>query len=57
MAKKYLEANEKAIKQIEKRIEKENIDCDFEKLTSYIYTDKKSYDITEPFNFLISQSL
>ena len=41
IAKKYLEANEKAINQIEKRIEKENIDCDFEKLTSYIYTDKK----------------
>lgn len=27
------------------------------KQRAYIYTDKKSYDITEPFNFLISQSL
>lgn len=40
MAKKYLEANERAIRKIEERIQKENIDCDFEKLTSYIYTDK-----------------
>lgn len=27
------------------------------KQRAYIYTDKKSYDITEPFNFLISQKL
>lgn len=40
-AKKYLEANEKAINKIEDRIKNENIECDFERLNSYIYTTKK----------------
>lgn len=40
-AKKYLEANEKAINKIENRIKNENIECDFERLNSYIYTTKK----------------
>ena len=40
-AKDYLEANERAIKNIKSIIEKENIDCDFETQNSYIYTTKK----------------
>lgn len=40
-AKKYLEANEKAINKIENIIKNENIECDFERLNSYIYTTKK----------------
>ena len=40
VAKKYLEANQKAIDKIENRVKKENIDCDFERLNSYVYTTK-----------------
>lgn len=40
-AKKYLEANEQAIKNIENIILKENINCDFEKQSSYVFTQKK----------------
>ena len=40
-AKDYLEVNEKAIKNIESIINKEQIDCDFEMQNSYIYTTKK----------------
>ena len=40
-AKDYLEANEKAIKNIQDIINKEQIDCDFEHQNSYIYTTKK----------------
>ena len=40
-AKDYLEANEKAIKNIQDIINKEQIDCDFENQNSYIYTTKK----------------
>ena len=39
-AKKYLEANEQAIKNIENIVIKENIDCDFEKQDSYVFTQK-----------------
>ena len=41
VAKKYLEANQKAIDKIENRVKKENIDCDFERLNSYVYTTKR----------------
>ena len=37
-AKKYLEANEEAIKNIEKIVTEEKIDCDFEKQNSYVFT-------------------
>ena len=37
-ARKYYEANENAIKNIESIINKEKIDCDFEKQTAYIFT-------------------
>lgn len=37
-AKQYLKANEKAIKNIEKIVKEENIECDFEKQDSYVYT-------------------
>lgn len=37
-AKQYLKANEKAIKNIEKIIEEENIECDFEHQDAYVYT-------------------
>lgn len=41
-AKAYLEANKKAILNIKKIIDLENIDCDFEYQTNYIYTTKKN---------------
>ena len=37
-ARKYYEANEKAIRNIKDIIDKENIDCDFEYAPSYIFT-------------------
>ena len=37
-AKKYLKANEEAIKNIENIINKENIDCDFERRSSFVFT-------------------
>lgn len=39
-AKQYLEANEKAIRDIERIIKEENINCDFEKQSAYVYTTK-----------------
>ena len=40
-AKDYLEANEKAILNIKKIIDDENINCDFEFQNSYVYTESK----------------
>ena len=40
-AKQYLYANENAIRQIENIIKKENIECDFEIQSSYVYTTKQ----------------
>lgn len=40
-AHKYLEANEKAIINIEKIIEKEKINCDFEKKSAYVFVQKQ----------------
>lgn len=37
-AKKYYEANEKAINNIENIIKKENIECNFKRVDSYVYT-------------------
>lgn len=37
-AKKYYKANEKAINNIEQIIKEENIECDFERVDSYVYT-------------------
>jgi hypothetical protein len=37
-AKKYYNSNQEAIKNIEKIIEIENIDCDFEKQDAYVFT-------------------
>lgn len=39
-ARKYYEANENAIRNIENIIKKENIDCDFEHQPAYVYTQK-----------------
>ncbi len=39
-AKKYLNANEMAIKEIERIIKEEKIDCDFKKENSYVFTRK-----------------
>lgn len=39
-AKKYYEANEQAIKNIEKIVENEKIDCDFKRQSAYVYTEK-----------------
>jgi glycine/D-amino acid oxidase-like deaminating enzyme len=41
-AKKYLEANEEGIKLAKNIIEKENIECDFEKQDAYVYTNIKT---------------
>lgn len=44
-AKKYLEANEQAIKNIEEIIKEEKIECDFEKQDAYVFTqDEKNVD-------------
>ena len=40
-AKKYYEANENSIKNIENIVKNENIDCDFEKQDAYIFTQKE----------------
>ena len=40
-AKDYLEANEKAINNIENIVNSENISCDFERQDSYVYTQSK----------------
>ena len=40
-AKKYLEANEKAIQNIKQIIKEEQIDCDFNMQKSYVYTTKE----------------
>lgn len=37
-AKKYFEANEEAIKNVEEIVRENNIDCDFERKDNYIYT-------------------
>ncbi len=39
-AKQYYEANEQAISNIEKIIQEEQIDCDFEKQDAYVFTQK-----------------
>lgn len=41
-AQKYYEANENAIQEIEKIIKQEKIDCDFEKQSSYVFTNEQS---------------
>ena len=41
-AQKYFEANEKAIDNIEKIINKEKIDCDFERENAYVFTKKET---------------
>ncbi len=45
----YYQSNQKALEDIQYIIKKENIDCDFQKNTSYIYTDDPQYvkDINE----------
>lgn len=40
-AKQYLEANEQAIKNIEKIIQEENINCEFEKQDAYVFARKE----------------
>ncbi len=40
-AKKYLESNENAIKEIERIVREENIDCDFEKTDAYVVAEEK----------------
>ncbi len=39
-ARRYYDANEKAIRNIENIIQKENIDCDFERQPAYVFTQK-----------------
>ena len=40
-AKQYLEANEEAIKNIEKIIQQEQIECEFQKKDAYVFTQKQ----------------
>ena len=51
-AKSYYEANNKALNLIESIIKENNIDCNFERLPSYIFTESEEYikDIQEEFN-------
>lgn len=42
-AKQYLDANEQAINNIEKIINDENIECDFERVDNYVFTQDKNY--------------
>ena len=42
-AKKYLDSNEEAIKDIENIVKTENIDCNFEFQDNYVYTCSKDY--------------
>lgn len=41
-AKKYLEANQKAIENINKIVQDEGIDCDFERENSYVFTTRET---------------
>lgn len=52
-AKKYLEANEEALKNIEEIIEKEKISCDFERKNAFVFTTmpEKVKAITDEVNF------
>ncbi len=43
MAKQYVEANETAIKIISDLVEKNNIDCDFQRTDAYVYTQEDKY--------------
>ena len=54
-AQKYLEANNMAIKNIEDIINKENIDCDFKKQDSFVFTQNCSYikNIDDEYNVLL----
>lgn len=42
-AKQYLEANEQAITNIEKIINDEKIECDFERMDNFVFTQNKNY--------------
>ena len=41
-AKKYLEANQKAIENISEIVQNEKIDCDFERENSYVFTTRET---------------
>lgn len=41
-ARKYLEANEQAIKNIEEIVQKEKIECEFEKQEAYVFTKQEN---------------
>lgn len=43
LARKYLRSNEEAINIIEKIVQKEQIDCEFERVNNYIYTCQDEY--------------
>jgi len=47
-AKQYIQGNQKAINFIDKVVKENNIDCDLEEKTAYIYTDKSA--MLEDFN-------
>ena len=51
-AKAYYEANNKALNLMESIIKENNIDCNFERLPSYIFTESDNYikDLEEEFN-------
>lgn len=42
-AKQYLDANETSIKNIEKIIQEENIECDFERMYNYVFTQNEQF--------------
>ena len=51
-AKGYYQANQEALKNIEQIIQEENINCDFEKQSAYVFTQdaKKVKDIKDEVN-------
>jgi len=51
-AKSYYEANNKALKLMESIIKEHNIDCNFEKISAYIFTESDNYikDIEDEFS-------
>jgi len=57
-ARLYLESQLEGIKKIQKNIQKEHIDCDLQKVTSYLYGEKKDHeDIKKEYEFLKSHGI
>ena len=49
---KYLESQRWAVRELKRIIDKENIDCNIEKTTSYLFTNENKDALIEEYNFL-----